>query len=73
MDWKIIIADVQKRTGLTQSEIARAVGCGQATVNGLANGKTNQPSYALGVAILSLKPKRKARKESVAAQPATAA
>lgn len=60
MDWKQTIADVQKRTGLTQTEIAERVNCGQATISGLANGKTRQPSYALGIAILSLKPKRKA-------------
>jgi predicted XRE-type DNA-binding protein len=53
MDWQLIIADIQKR-GLSQSQIASACHCGQATVSDLSNGKTKQPSFVLGQALLAL-------------------
>jgi len=53
MDWQLIIADIQKR-GLSQSQIASACHCGQATVSDLSSGKTKQPSFVLGQALLAL-------------------
>ena len=53
MDWKQIIAKLQEAK-ITQAEIARRVGCSQASISDLAVGKTYQPNYALGVAILAL-------------------
>ncbi|WP_295986399.1 hypothetical protein [uncultured Variovorax sp.] len=53
MDWQSIIADIQKR-GLSQSQIAMACHCGQATVSDLSSGKTKQPSFVLGQALITL-------------------
>lgn len=53
MDWQSIIADIQKR-GLSQSQIAAACHCGQATVSDLSSGKTKQPNFVLGQALLAL-------------------
>ena len=54
MDWKNIIADIQRHGKLTQSQIAVKVECGQATISDLANGSTKQPSYSLGAALLQV-------------------
>lgn len=53
MDWQLIIADIQKR-GLSQSQIATYCRCGQATISDLAKGKTKQPSFLLGQALMKL-------------------
>lgn len=54
MDWKIIIADIQRHGKLTQPQIAEKCGCGQATVGDLARGNTEQPRHSLGEALLAL-------------------
>lgn len=54
MDWQKIISEVQAERGMSQPQIAEAVGCAQATVSDLATGKTAEPRYALGAAILGL-------------------
>ncbi|MDE2022038.1 MAG: helix-turn-helix transcriptional regulator [Patescibacteria group bacterium] len=54
MDWKNIIAQIQELGGLTQPQIAAIVGCGQATVSDLANGKTREPRHSLGQALCAL-------------------
>jgi transcriptional regulator with XRE-family HTH domain len=58
MDWKQTIKDIKTHRGMTQVQIASAVGCAQATISGLELGTTNQPNYTLGVALLKLLPKR---------------
>lgn len=54
MDWKNIIADIQRHGQLTQVQIASMVGCAQATISDLANGSTKQPNYSLGAALIQL-------------------
>lgn len=54
MDWKYVIAEIQRLGGLTQPEIAEHVGCGQATISDLCNGATKQPRYQLGAELLAL-------------------
>jgi len=54
MDWKIVIADIQRHGKLTQPQIAEKCGCGQATVSDLAKGHTEQPRHSLGQALLAL-------------------
>lgn len=56
MDWKQIIKGIKTQRGMTQVQIASAVGCAQATISGLELGTTKQPTYALGVALLNLAP-----------------
>lgn len=55
MDWKNIIAEIQRHGELTQPQIAHAVGCAQATISDLVNGATKQPRYPLGVALIELR------------------
>lgn len=60
MDWKLLIADLMEREW-TQGQIASYCDCGQATISELAKGKTINPSFKLGQALISLhKSKRKA-------------
>jgi predicted XRE-type DNA-binding protein len=54
MDWKTVIADIQRHGQMTQPQIAEKVGCGQATISDLVNGATKQPRYPLGVALIGL-------------------
>ena len=54
MNWKTIIADIQRHGELTQPQIAEKVGCSQATISDLVNGATKQPRYPLGAALIDL-------------------
>ncbi len=54
MDWKNTIREIQGKRSMTQMQIAAAVGCGQATISGLAIGTTKQPTFSLGCALLAL-------------------
>lgn len=53
MDWKSLIAVLQSR-GLTQAQIAAECKCGQPSISDLATGKTLEPRFSLGEALLSL-------------------
>ena len=53
MNWQSLIADIQTR-GMSQSQIASACDCGQATVSELANGKNTNPSFKLAQALIAL-------------------
>lgn len=55
MDWKTVVIEIQRERNLTQPQIAAAVSCAQTTISDLATGKTKEPRYALGVALLSLR------------------
>ncbi|MVT30182.1 helix-turn-helix domain-containing protein [Acidovorax citrulli] len=74
MQWNTVIAEIQARRGWTQPQVARAAGCAQATISDLATGKTTEPRFALGQALLKLHraSMRKAPlpKEQVRAEPA---
>ena len=54
MDWKQIIAEIQRHGQMTQPQIAEKCGCGQATISDLVNGATKQPRWPLGAALLDL-------------------
>lgn len=58
MNWAETIA-LLKQAGYGQAEVARICRCGQSTINELATGKTKQPRYALGLALLALEAKAK--------------
>lgn len=53
MKWKDYIAAIAE-TGVSQSQIAKKAGCGQATISDLASGKTQEPRHSLGVALVRL-------------------
>ena len=54
MDWKIIIAQVQAKSGLTQPQLAQLLGCSQAHISDLARGRQREPRYSLGLRLLEL-------------------
>lgn len=54
MNWKNVIAEIQRHGQMTQPQIAEKVGCSQATISDLVNGATKQPRYPLGAALLAL-------------------
>jgi len=68
MNWKTVIADIQRHGQMTQPQIAKAVGCSQTTVSELSIGKgiNRQPNYPLGVALLALLEEVKAKEQAVA-------
>ena len=41
-------------SGLTQPQLAEAVGCGQSTISDLLNGKTTDPRTSTGLALIRL-------------------
>jgi transcriptional regulator with XRE-family HTH domain len=47
-----------KRLGMTQSEIASSVGCSQATISEIQNGKQKRPSYRMVRALTELYERR---------------
>jgi len=51
MTWKDYIAALAEK-GVSQSQLAKQVGCGQATISDLASGKTREPRHSLGLALL---------------------
>lgn len=66
MQWTIVISDIQARHGWTQPQIAKAAGCGQATISDLATGKTTEPRFGLGKVLLALRDKRPIERPSPA-------
>lgn len=53
MQWKDYIAAIAEK-GVSQSQIAKQAGCGQATISDLASGKTQEPRHSLGMALLRI-------------------
>lgn len=53
MNWKKLTSDLIA-AGLTQAEIAKAIGCGQTTVSELQTGKTDNPRSNIGLALIAL-------------------
>lgn len=53
MKWKDYLARLAAK-GVSQSQIAREVGCGQATISDLALGKTREPRTSLGMALMRI-------------------
>lgn len=53
MDWKNYVSDVIKAAGITQVKLATELGCGQATIADILNGKTINPRSNLAFALIS--------------------
>ena len=53
MDWKSIVESLVK-AGLSQKEIGIRANCSQNTIWMLLHGKTNEPAYSTGKALLEL-------------------
>lgn len=53
MNWKNLIAQLQD-AGLTQTEIASKCGTSQGTIGDLAAGRSTEPRFGLGTALLAL-------------------
>lgn len=51
MQWKHYIAAIAAK-GVSQSQLAKQAGCGQATISDLASGKTLEPRHSLGMALI---------------------
>ena len=56
-DWNRIIVEIRK-AGMTDSEIAEAVGVCRHTIWGLCNGRTREPKHALGERLLDMHRRR---------------
>lgn len=54
MNWKIVISEVKAGLGITQAQIAKRIGIAQASVSDLETGRTKEPSYSIGIALMSL-------------------
>jgi transcriptional regulator with XRE-family HTH domain len=53
-EWHSIITDVREVTGLSQSALARIVGCTQPYISQLESGVRDNPPYSIGAALLEL-------------------
>ena len=53
MQWKDYIAAIAAK-GVSQNQLAKQAGCGQATISDLASGKTLEPRHSLGVALIKV-------------------
>lgn len=53
MQWENLIEAIIG-TGLTQAQIAKEAGCGQATISDLASGKTREPRGSLGLGLVAI-------------------
>lgn len=61
MDWKNIISEITA-AGYTQVEIADFVGISQPSVCDIANGKTKNPAWQIGDALLRMRKKAASRR-----------
>ena len=53
MKWNDYIAAIAEK-GVSQSQLAKQAGCGQATISDLASGKTKEPRHSLGAVLLRI-------------------
>lgn len=63
MQWKDYISAIAAK-GVTQNQIAKEAGCGQATISDLASGKTKEPRASLGMRLVRI-----GRRHGVRTQP----
>lgn len=61
MDWHKIVTEI-KESGLTQAEIADAIGVATGTLSELCSGKVSEPKWSRGDALISLHADRVSRK-----------
>lgn len=72
MQWNHYIAAITAK-GVSQSQLAKQAGCGQATISDLASGKTLEPRHSLGVALVRIGRRLgvKANEQAATTQPRT--
>lgn len=61
MDWNKIVTEI-KESGLTQAEIAAAIGVATGTLSELCSGKVSEPKWSRGDALLELHASRVAKR-----------
>ena len=54
MNWKTVISEIKAGLGITQAQIAKRIGISQISVSDLETGRTKDPRYATGAALMSL-------------------
>ena len=52
-NWKTVIVEIQHKLGLTETQLAKRVGCSQPAINRIKSGK-RRPMYELGAKLVSL-------------------
>jgi transcriptional regulator with XRE-family HTH domain len=57
MDWNKIVAEI-KETGLTQAQIADAIGVSAGTLSEICSGKVSEPKWSRGDALLAIHAER---------------
>ena len=67
MNWKTVISEIKAGLGITQAQIAKRIGISQIGVSDLETGRTKDPRYATGVALMNLH--RKAARKLTAQEP----
>lgn len=63
MDWKNVISDLVAE-GFTQPELASLCKCSQTAISELATGKTSQPRFSTGAALLKLHKKSRRKRHA---------
>jgi transcriptional regulator with XRE-family HTH domain len=57
VDWNKIVAEI-KETGLTQAQIADAIGVSAGTLSEICSGKVSEPKWSRGDALLAIHAER---------------
>lgn len=57
MDWNKIVAEI-KETGLTQAQIADAIGVSAGTLSEICSGKVSEPKWSRGDALIAIHAER---------------
>lgn len=57
MDWNKIVAEI-KETGLTQAQIADAIGVAAGTLSEICSGKVSEPKWSRGDALIAIHAER---------------
>lgn len=63
MDWKNVISELVS-DGYTQPQLAHLCNCSQTTISELATGKTSQPRFSTGDALIKLHKKVQRKRAS---------
>jgi transcriptional regulator with XRE-family HTH domain len=67
MNWKLLIAEIQERGDLTQTEIAEKCGTAQSTISSLIRRDGGEPNFSLGEKLKDLHKRVSKRKQKATA------
>lgn len=58
--WNAYLAAIMDK-GMTQVQVAEAIGCRQGTISAILSGKTTDPRYSIGMGLIALGRKKRVK------------